>query len=147
MRSMIVAVTLAGLAGCAEDVSVEPLGDYTTWKRIDVTGKVPGHSDSYRIIYINDIAADPTASLDLGYPLGSIVVKEIRANVDGEPGDLDYIAIMRRTTEVTSALVDDGGWLYTSTDSIDDSEKRFGFCWARCHAAAPYNGAFLDYRK
>lgn len=140
-------VTCVLAAGCSEPVSPEPLGDYTAWKRIDVTGKAPGHADSYRVIYINDRAADPTQSLTLGYQEGSVVVKEIRDNVDGQPGDLRYIAIMRRDREIASALIDEGGWLYSRAEEPNGSEIHQGFCWSRCHAAAPYNGAWYDYRR
>lgn len=141
------AIVTCALAGCSEPVSPEPLGDYTTWKRLDVTGKAPGHADSYRVIYINDLAADPTQSLTLGYQEGSIVVKEIRDNVDGMPGDLRYIAIMRRDRPISSALVDEGGWLFSRAEEPGGPEVHQGFCWSRCHAAAPYNGAWYDYRR
>jgi hypothetical protein len=134
------------LVACGEEVDVEPLGDYTAWKRIDITGNAPGHSNSYRIIYVNDIAADP-APLDIGYPDGSILVKEVREVLDGQPGDLRYTAIMRKLRPVTAALEDEGGWLFTETDGPTGPEKTFGFCWGRCHVAAPYNGAWYDYRK
>lgn len=135
------------VAGCAETPQTEPLGDYTSWKRIDVTGPAPGHADTYRIIYVNDIAADPATPLYLGYPMGSVIVKEIRDNNDGEAGDLRYIAIMRRTREIATALEDEGGWLFTSASKPDATESSPSFCWRRCHVAAPYNGAWYDYRK
>ncbi len=132
--------------GCVETVSTEPLGDYTTWKRIDVQGSAPGHGDTYRVIYVNDIAATAD-SLSPTYPLGSTIVKEIRDNNEGTPGDLQYIAVMRQTRLPDTALVDEGGWLFTEADSADEPEHSPSFCWSRCHVAAPYNGAFLDYRK
>lgn len=132
---------------CSEPVSPEPLGDYTTWKRIDVTGRAPGHADSYRIIYVNEVAADPAQDFTLGYVEGSVIVKEIRQNVDGQPGDLNYIAIMRRDREITTALADEGGWLFSRAEEPNSSEVHQGFCWSRCHVAAPYNGAWYDYRR
>lgn len=134
------------MAGCGVPID-ERLGDYTGWKRLDVTGSAPGHSDSYRVIYVNDIAADPAAPWELGYPLGSVIVKEIRDNDGGAPGDLRYVAIMRRLEPITEALVDDGGWLFSESPTIGGAETHYDFCWARCHVAAPYNGAFYDYRR
>ena len=136
---------------CSEPVSDRIEEDYTLWPdmgglRLDVQGRAPGHADSYRIIYVNPIGADPTQSLLLGYQEGSIIVKEIRANNDGQPGDLDYIGIMRRRA-VDASLDDDGGWLFTETDEPGGAETHFGFCWARCHVAAPYRGAWYDYRR
>ena len=135
------------LAACSESVSPEPIGDYMQWKRFDVTGNAPGHSNSYRILYVNNVAADPTSPLTIGYPEGSIIVKEIYELVDGQPGDLRYVAMMRRIGPVTRALVDQGGWLFTEASIPGGSETHADFCWDRCHVAAPYNGAWYDYRK
>jgi len=146
MRMVAMCLALAASA-CSESVSPEPLGDYTTWKRIDVTGKAPGHSDSYRIIYINSLAADPAQDFTLGYQLGSVIVKEIRDNNDGQAGDLQYVAIMRRDRPIATALTDEGGWLFSESDEPNGPEVHKGTCWARCHVAAPYNGAWYDYRK
>ncbi len=144
MRLVIVMVLVTG---CAASIDVEPPGDYTTWKRIDVTGRAPGHADSYRVIYINDLAADPAWPLYLGYQEGSIIVKEIRANDDGQPGALNYIALMRRNVAIDGALEDQGGWLFSRSEEPNGSETHADFCWNRCHVAAPYNGAWYDYRK
>jgi hypothetical protein len=136
------------VAGCTEPIDERLDEDYTQWKRFDVTGDAPGHSNSYRIIYVNDIAADPTWPLYLGYQEGSIIVKEIYARTaEGQPGALNYIAIMRRIGPVTEVLVDEGGWLFSETDTPGGAEHTVGFCWARCHVAAPYNGAWYDYRQ
>ncbi|MFN0249685.1 MAG: cytochrome P460 family protein [Kofleriaceae bacterium] len=141
------ALVLLLVAGCAADLDVEPLGDYTQWKRIDVTGPAPGHGNTYRVIYADPLAADPAWPLRLGYQDGSILVKEIRDNVDGQPGDLQYVAIMRRTKPIVTALEAQGGWLYTESDEPGGPEIEPSFCWNRCHVAAPYNGAWYDYRR
>jgi hypothetical protein len=135
------------LPGCAEPFEGPPLPDYSAWKRLDVTGDAPGHTNSYRIIYANEIAADPAHTLYLGYPNGSILVKEVRDDDGGAPGALRYLAVMRKDRAVTRALDDEGGWTFTETDGPTGPEQRFGFCWGRCHAAAPYNGAWYDYRR
>lgn len=143
---VLVAVVLACSSGCKEAVDAEPLGDYTTWKRIDVTGLAPGHADSYRIIYINDSARLPAEELDTLYPVGSAIVKEIRDNVDGSPGDLRYIAIMRKLDDSLPVFEDEGGWLYSEANEPGGNETHRSLCWRRCHVAAPYNGAWYDYR-
>jgi hypothetical protein len=138
--------------GCGQAVDDEilrdyPIAGYEAWAhRVDVTGKAPGHADSYRIIYANDLAVDPTQSFRLGYQEGAIFVKEIRDNNGGMPGDLRYIAVMRRVGEIEEALENEGGWLYTQASDVNATEKEFAFCWSRCHVAAPYNGAWYDYR-
>lgn len=145
MRTLPAAIF--AVAACTEPVDPEPLGDYTTWKRIDVTGRAPGHADSYRIIYVNDRAADPSWDLYLGYQEDSIVVKEIRANDGGQPGALSYVAIMRRLGGIDASLEDQGGWLFSESAEPGGAETHADFCWNRCHVAAPYNGAWYDYRR
>jgi hypothetical protein len=146
-RSRICAAAIVLVAGCAESIDPAPIGDYTGWKRVDITGNAPGHTASYRILYINDIAADPTTPLYIGYPEGSILVKEVHEIVDGRPGELRYVAMMRRLGPVTRALEDQGGWLFSEAQTPGGSETHADFCWNRCHIAAPYNGAWYDYRK
>jgi hypothetical protein len=140
------AALLLAATACAVPVDPEPLGDYTTWKRLDVRGPAPGHGDTYRVIYVNPIAADPAASLTGGYPDGAIVVKEIRDDVAGAPGDLRYLAIMRQL-QSDPEHADEGGWLFTQATKPGADESYRSLCWARCHVAAPYRGAWYDYRQ
>ena len=149
IRSLGLVVVFAG--ACAEPVSPEPLGDYTAWPTqggatFTVRGTVPGHGDTVRVIYVNPTAHE-AETISPTYPVGSTIVKEIRANNGGEAGDIRYVAIMRLVTQVDTGLVDEGGWLYSEQRPAGADEVHFGFCWARCHAAAPYNGAFYDYRR
>lgn len=131
----------AGLVACAEIVDAPELGDYTAWHRVDTYGDVPGHGDSYRVIYVNDIArTQGTTARD------SVIVKEIRDNNDGAPGDLRYLAIMRKLTAGPSPA-DEGGWLFTQTDTPGGPEEHLDLCWARCHAQAPFAGVWLDYTR
>ena len=90
------------MIGCGEAVTPEPTGDYTTWKRIETYGEVPGHGDTYRVIYANDIAETFDGTQ---YAEGSVIVKEIYDNNGGAPGALRYIALMRGYT-VGPDLVD-----------------------------------------
>ncbi|MDQ3365112.1 MAG: cytochrome P460 family protein [Myxococcota bacterium] len=148
----LIAALAIGAGACAESVDPDiveryPIDGYQAWKRVDVRGNAPGHTNSYRVIYADPTAADPAQDFRLGYQEGSIFVKEVRDDVDGQPGDLRYLAIMRRVGPVTAALEDDGGWLYTETSTPGEPEQHFDFCWNRCHVAAPYNGAFYDYRQ
>jgi hypothetical protein len=131
----------AALAACYGDsVTPEPVGDYTAWHRIDTYGEIPGHGDSYRIIYANPVALVSTNQT------GAILVKEVHDNVDNAPGDLRYVAIMRKLTD---GLDHDheGGWQFTQADSPGGAETHYASCWARCHIQAPFNGAFLDYSQ
>jgi hypothetical protein len=142
------ALPLILLAGCIRvPIDQEGPGDYTTWKRVDITVSAPGHENSYRIIYINDLAADPAQSFVFGYQEGSVLVKEVRDDAGGVPGDLRYVAMMRRIGPVERALEDDGGWLFSESHVPNGPEETAAFCWQRCHVSAPYNGAWYDYRR
>ncbi len=147
LAALAACATFSTFAACGEAVDPEPLGDYTTWKRVDLYGELPGHGDSYRIIYLNDVALSYAGGL---HPEGSVIVKEVRhrAGARGDqPGDLRYIAIMRRLGPAPIGDDDEAGWLFTQTPEIGGSEEYRSLCWNRCHAAAPYAGAFLDYGK
>ena len=132
--------------GCGEELrgDVTPITelDYKTWKSVQVQGEAPGHA-GFRTIYANDLARDPTQSFVYGYQEGAMFVKEVYN--DAARTDLRHIAVMRRIGPVTRALEDDGGWYFTEAKG-DGPEEHFDFCFRRCHAAAPYNGAWLDYR-
>ncbi len=144
------AIIAAGFAACAEPVSQPDLGDYTQWPAqggavYTVRGPAPGHGDTVRLIFVNAIAHQaPPGPL---YPLDAVIVKEIREDDDGVPGDLLYIGIMRQVTQPETILADEGGWLFSERKPADAPEVHFDYCWARCHVAAPYNGAFYDYRR
>jgi hypothetical protein len=134
------------LAGCGEELmdGVTPYEqlDYKSWKQIQVAGDAPGH-EGFRTIYANDLARDPAQSFLNGYQEGSIFVKEVFN--DAARSDLRHVAIMRRIGPVEKALADEGGWYYTEAPA-GDPEQHFDFCYRRCHVAAPYNGAWFDYR-
>jgi hypothetical protein len=139
MRAITVVVALAVVAGCTDAVAPPPLGDYTTWHRVDTYGPAPGHGDSYRIIYVNEIARTqgPIAK-------DAVLVKEIYANDNGAPGALRYVAIMRKLRAGPSPE-DEGGWLFSKSSSPGGAEVHSDLCWNRCHAAAPLAGVWLDY--
>lgn len=140
-------VLIAALAGCGE--SVDPAGlpsvdGYDTWHRVEVTGPAPGHGDTYRIIYVNEVAR----AYDGGrYAPGAVLVKEIRALTDdGGAGDLDYLAIMRKL-EPGADQPTDRDWLFSRADAPGGAETHDDFCWGACHAQAPVDSAWYDYGR
>ena len=137
MRLALAAVLCAACGG--EVVDAPPLGDYTAWFRVDTYGPAPGHGDSYRIIYANDVARTegPTAK-------DAVLVKEIHDDVDHQPGALRYVAIMRKL-RAGPAPDDEGGWLFTRADTAGAEETHDDSCWNRCHVQAPLAGVWLDY--
>ena len=134
-----IALLALALAACAEEVSPPPLGDYTAWYRVDTYGPAPGHGDTYRIIFANDVARTegPTAK-------DAILVKEIHDNDGNQPGGLRYVAIMRKV-RAGPAPEDEGGWLFTQADAPGGAETHTSECWNRCHSQAPLAGVWLDY--
>ena len=59
MRALLAAAFAMTLFGCSSTVDtsgLDPVGDYTTWRRVDTTGAIPAHLDTYRITYANQIA-------------------------------------------------------------------------------------------
>ena len=144
-RALLVAALLSCACGETVDTAGLPSIDgYTSWHRIDVEGEAPGHGDTYRIIYVNDIARDYTGGGQ--YPPDSVMVKEIRA-AGGPDGALQYLAIMRKIDGESTGVELDDGWLFTRADDASADEVRFDFCWASCHAQAPVDGAFYDYGR
>ena len=135
------AVSLASLAACTDAVSPPELGDYTSWYRVETFGNAPGHGDTYRIIYVNDIArTSGTTERD------AILVKEVRDNLDGQPGDLRVVEIMRKV-RVGASPDDEGGWLFTQTSTAGGAEVHLDLCWSRCHVQAPLAGVWFDYTR
>lgn len=147
----VLAMIVLGTTGClSKAVSPDPTGDYTQWtKKIVATGELPGHwGDTYRIIFANEIATKYAGG---AYPDGTILVKEIHdldlVNGVPAPGALQYVAIMRRLGPQPAGFSDEGGWLFTYTDTPQGPESEYDPCWATCHRAAPFAGAWFDYSK
>ena len=136
MRALVLTVLLAA---CGETVDLPLPADYTSWGHIEVSGEVPGHGNTFRIIYANPLATDPTQPR---YQEGSMLIKEI---YDREGGTLKTIEAMRRDGDGVPALQNEGDWLY-ATIGRDGTATHKDLCWNRCHVAAPYNGAWYDYR-
>lgn len=135
------------LAACGGEVvdttGVPALYGYEGWHRVDSTGPVAGHGDSYRIIYANDAAREYGHAGS--YRIGSILVKEIRELQGGLPGDVKYYAVMRKLREAPPGGKLEGGWLFTMLTDLDGDETQGVTCWHECHAQAPVDGAWFDY--
>jgi hypothetical protein len=144
---LLLGLALAAATGCGSPVvDIDPVpADYQSWYRVDTTGALPGHGDTYRIIYANDVAQTWAGAGE--YAIGSIVVKEIHElDSDGGPGALDYIAVMRKLDSAPAGAELRAHWLFTYLGGdIGSDEEYRSSCWDTCHAAAPYEGLFLDY--
>jgi hypothetical protein len=138
-------------ACAAEPADVPAIGDYQQWKSFETYGHAPGHGDTYRIIFANDLAEtyrDPLMPLpanEVGYPEGTAIVKEVYdRNADGTPGSLRVIEFMRR---IGTSKADQLGWVFTAASKPGASETVQDFCFRRCHLSAPFDGAWFDYNK
>ncbi len=137
------------LSSCAEDIDPSQLSvtidGYESWNKVEpLLGKVPGHGDTYRVMFRNELAQSYTGAGQ--YPLGSAIVKEIYdlEGTDGR-GALNYKAVMRRMdAEANPDLPIMGGWLFTQIDNGTEEFQR-DLCWDSCHVRAPYVGAFFDH--
>lgn len=147
MRAALLSIALLCACGTTtvDPSGLAPLDGYTGWDGFETQGPVPGHGDTYRIIYANDPARlYGHAGL---YAEGSVLVKEIRDNDDGSPGDLRYIAIMRKLREAPADAELHGGWLFTMASELGAEETYDASCWERCHVQAPVDGAWFDYGR
>jgi hypothetical protein len=142
---ILFALTLAACGGTSVDPATVPeIADYKTWPAIAESGEVPGHGDSFRVIYYNPVAQTyPHAG---HYPLGSVMVKEIHpaGGTGSNPGPIDELDIMRKVGDDMGQPTQNG-WLFTTTDSAGKTETAHDSCWSTCHKQAPHDGAWFDY--
>jgi hypothetical protein len=143
------------LLGCGQETfDPEPIGSvvgYPSWRQAaPVVGPVPGHGDTVRYIFVNDVGASyPHGGR---YKEGTILVKEVRAKreQDGQivGGDLDYVAVMRKVDDEgpDPGVPIEGGWVFSFfTGEPGGDETYWDRCWATCHRQGPWDGAWFDY--
>lgn len=144
MRSATILLLLLGACGDTIDTTgLAPLDGYRDWTAFELTGEVPGHGSGRRVVYVNDVGRMYTHAGR--YRPGTVIVKDIFESEDGT-GEPDYISVMRKIAgddPAAEGLPLDGGWLFTLIE--DGDEVYYDFCWARCHQAASYDGAWYDY--
>ena len=133
--------------GCfpiADTSDLPSIDDYESWNRVDAIGPVGGHGNSFRKIYVNDIAQDYAG---LGeYRVGSTVVKEVRGiSEEDEPLDLRYLAVARKLNEAPPGGTLENGWLFTYVKEAGTEEQNRTSCFGSCHLSAPFDHLFLDY--
>ena len=150
MSAKIILLSLVALCtSCAEEIDPSQLQvsivGYQQWDKVEpLLGEVPGHGDTYRVMYRNPLARQYTGAGQ--YPLGSAIVKEMyeRKGNTGK-GALVYKVVMRRMDpEKNPELPITGGWLFTQIDEGEDEFQR-DLCWQGCHRQAPFVGAFFDH--
>ena len=136
------------LAGCGVAVDTQGLPTiegFQSWHRVDVTGPIPAHGDTYRHIYVNDVGRSYAGS---GYyPVGTVIVKDVRFLDGGGPGERDYLAAMRKLGDdsVDLDVPTQDGWLFTIFSEPEDTERQRDGCFDACHVQGPVDHAWFDY--
>jgi hypothetical protein len=131
---------------CATEIDVKDVASiagYREWKSVSSADAIPGHGDTFRVTYYNDIAeAYPHGGR---YAVGTIFVKDIHAKTsDGGQGGLKYTAVMRKVgKDAPGDLPTDNEWLFTVVDGL--SENHSSACYSTCHKQGPYDSAWRDY--
>jgi len=151
LKSIAFLILLCLSFSCKEDIDPSQLDvsidNYESWNKVEpLLGQVPGHGDTYRIMYRNEIARSYTGAGQ--YPLGSAIVKEIY-DLEGSEGRgaLNYKSVMRRMDpDANPDLPIMGGWLFTQIDEGTEEFQR-DLCWDGCHVRAPYQGTFFDHSQ
>lgn len=144
MRRLVLCCAL--VAGCGGDevdsARLPSIAGWETWPRKEVRGFVPGHGDTYRIIYVNPKAQEyPHGG---PYAVGTILVKAMHEDDGGRPGKLQHLNIMRKLGDLADPPATlDRGWLFT--DLRDGKEKQKDSCFDSCHRQGPFDYAWLDY--
>jgi hypothetical protein len=143
-RLALLCVLLAAACGQTIDPDEVPsVADYASWPSFEIDTDVPGHADSIRVIYKNEVAASyPHGGR---YPAGTVILKEIfDRKDDGSRGSLRYIGIARKLAP-GSGLPTDDGWLFTQQREPGAEETQLDLCWSLCHRVGPYDGLWFDY--
>jgi hypothetical protein len=145
----VIAIFALTLAACfteeVDTAGLPTIDGYADWARHDFHGPLPGHGESWRSVFVNEVGQ----SFGGGgrYPRGTVLVKEVRDLKDGPaPGSLRYLAIMRKLGDDVGEPTN-GGWLFTSADRVGGPELQQDLCWNTCHQQAPLDGAFADYGR
>jgi hypothetical protein len=142
MRAIVPLLLLAACGTEIDPAGLPSIEGYPTWRKFaELETDIPGHPNSIRPIFVNEVASEyPHGGR---YPLGTVIVKEIWGReAPGRRGDLRYVAIMRKVGEGAPVPTNDG-WLFTQL--VDGVETQHELCWRTCHKAGPWDGAWFDY--
>jgi hypothetical protein len=143
MRRLLLALCCLGCGTEIDPAGLPSIEGYESWHKVEVSGFVPGHGDTVRLIFVNDRARTyPHAGR---YAVGTVIVKEVRERTaGGGPGALMHLNIMRKLTDDEPAAVPvDRGWVFT--DRRGGKEVQKDSCWQQCHRQGPFDYAWFDY--
>ena len=77
VSSWLIAMSLAACADSGESIAIP---EHATWPSIQFTGEVPGHGNTIRVVFINDVAQQFSGGQ---YPEGSILINEVHTPCAG----------------------------------------------------------------
>ena len=143
LAALLLPAGLLTLSGCAEEeASLLVPSDYPDWDRTvseTVRRQIPGHGDTFRRIYINDVGTtvEPTGGdegVRYDYPIGTILVKEAYNEDPTADADPDGITAMVKSPGADESR---GGWIWISKDPETGAEDRsLGEYCLSCHESA-----------
>lgn len=140
------------LISCKEKQEHFAIPDYKNWKRA-VAGvlvtPIPGHGETYRIIYANDIAYQSkvvrdTSGQRVRMNEGSVVVKEVYDKQEDVGYKIPGLFIMIKESSDPDAI---NGWVYyMKKPGMEPVEVKWRMC-VGCHEAANEKHPYFDGNK
>lgn len=140
------------MISCKEKEELFNIPDYKKWKRaVDgvLTTPIPGHGETYRIIYANDMAYQSKVVRDssgqrVQMNEGSVVVKEVYDKQSDVGYKIPGLFIMIKESSDPDAI---NGWVYyMKKPGKDPVEVKWRMC-VGCHEAANEKHPYFDGNK
>lgn len=140
------------LISCKDKTDPYAIPDYKTWKRAAagvLDTPIPGHGESYRIIYANDIAFQSKIVREgIGQRVvmneGSVVLKEVYETKADVGYKVPGLFIMKKDINYPSAI---NGWIYYMKKPGEAVvEVNWRLC-VGCHEAANEKHPYFDGNK
>jgi hypothetical protein len=137
---------------CKDQMTQFTVPDYKSWKRpaaeiLDTP--IPGHGESYRLIYANDIAFQSKIIKDgntrrVFMNDGSVIVKEVYEKREDVGYKVPGLFIMKKDIKYPEAL---NGWVYYMKKPGEPAmEIKWRMC-VGCHEAANEKHPYFDRNK
>ncbi len=154
MRKIVLIFTLSffGLASCKEKTTQFAIPDYKNWGKpvsAVLDTPIPGHGESFRLIYANDIAFQSKivkegSELKVKMNEGSIVLKEVYDKREDVGYKVPGLFIMVKDSKDPQAI---NGWIYyMKKPGMDTMEVQWRLC-VGCHEAANEKHPYFDGNK
>ncbi len=149
---ILLILMLSMFVSCKDESSKFAVPDYKKWKRaVDgvLETPIPGHGETYRIIYANDIAFQSKIIKDVNGQRvmmneGSIVIKEVYDKKEDVGYKIPGLFIMMKDSKNPGSI---NGWIYhMKKPGMDPVEVKWRMC-VGCHEAANEKHPYFDGNK